>query len=480
MKNNPIIPIILCGGTGSRLWPLSRECFPKQYLPLIENDSKSMVQITYKRLEGLKNLSEPIIICNEEHRFIVAEQFREINIKPRSILLEPFGKNTAPAIAIAALKALEIEKDPTLLIVSSDHQIINSKHFKEVLKEGLNFSNSDKLVIFGVLPNSPETGYGYIKIDSKIDRNKVRGYEVDEFIEKPSCEVAQKFIQSNKYLWNSGIFLFKAKKIISELEKFSPEILKYCRKSIENNLNDLDFQRIDKNYFKKCQSISIDIAVMEKTKIGKVLPLNVGWSDLGNWNSIWQNSKKDADGNSIKGRVLVKDSKNCYVRSEERLIVALGIKNIVAVETSDALLIVEKNKTQNIKEIVNELKEKNFLEGIEHKKIYRPWGSYTSIAESYNWKVKKIIVKPDEALSLQMHNFRSEHWVVVDGEAKVEVDNTSIKLKKNESVYIPEKTKHKLSNEGKKDLTLIEVQSGSYLGEDDIIRFEDRYGRISN
>ncbi len=480
MKNNPIIPIILCGGTGSRLWPLSRECFPKQYLPLIENDSKSMVQITYKRLEGLKNLSEPIIICNEEHRFIVAEQFREINIKPRSILLEPFGKNTAPAIAIAALKALEIEKDPTLLIVSSDHQIINSKHFKEVLKEGLNFSNSDKLVIFGVLPNSPETGYGYIKIDSEIDCNKVRGYEVDEFIEKPSCEVARKFIQSNKYLWNSGIFLFKAKKILSELEKFSPEILKYCRKSIENNLNDLDFQRIDKNYFKKCPSISIDIAVMEKTKIGKVLPLNVGWSDLGNWNSIWQNSKKDAYGNSIKGRILVKDSKNCYIRSEERLIVALGIKNIVVVDTSDALLIVEKNKTQNIKEIVNELKEKNFLEGIEHKKIYRPWGSYTSIAESYNWKVKKIIVKPDEALSLQMHNFRSEHWVVVDGEAKVEVDNTSIKLKKNESVYIPEKTKHKLSNEGKKDLTLIEVQSGSYLGEDDIIRFEDRYGRISN
>ena len=479
MNKNSIVPIILSGGSGTRLWPLSRESFPKQYISIAEDKKKSMVQTTYERLIGIQDLENPILICNEDHRFIIAEQFREINIKPKSILLEPFGKNTAPAIALAAFKALETGDDPILLILSSDHYIKSSSVFRRTIKKGIEYSQKNRLVTFGIVPKSPDTGYGYIKVKDAIKISSDKGYEIEKFIEKPSLEEAKKLLKNKQYFWNSGIFLFKASVILEQIKKFNPEIVELCKKSLEKNIIDLDFQRIDEKHFKQCPNISIDICVMEKTNLGTVLPLKTDWSDLGNWNSVWLNRQKDKDGNAIEGRVLLKKSKNCYLRSEGRLIVGLGLENIIAVETCDAILISNKLNTQEIKDIVRELKNNKLVEGKEHKISYRPWGNYTSIAENKYWKVKKLIVNPKQSLSLQSHNFRSEHWVVVSGEAKVTLDYKDFYLKKNESIYVPSKTKHKLSNESEEILVLIEVQSGSYLGEDDIKRFEDIYGRIN-
>jgi len=479
MNNNSILPIILCGGSGARLWPLSRESFPKQYLKLLNEDNKTMVQITYERIEGLKNLVEPILICNEKHRFIIAEQFREIKIQPKTILLEPFGKNTCPAITLAALKAIESGVDPFLLILSSDHYISDKEILKEAISKGTKYCNEGKIITFGINPTSAETGYGYIKTKRSKNRHNDSAFEIEKFIEKPNLKQAREFIKDERFFWNSGIFLFKASSILSEINKNNPEILFYCQKSLEKNFMDLDFQRIDNEFFKKCPNLSIDVSVMEKTNLGMVIPLNTKWNDLGNWNSIWLNSKKNSDGNSIKGKVILKESKNSYLRSENRLMVGLGLENIIAIETIDAILICDQKHTQNIKGIVGDLKEKNILEGQEHKTIYRPWGSYTLIAEDRHWKVKKIIVNPKQSLSLQSHNFRSEHWVVVEGEAKVILDEKVFNLAKNESIYVPARTKHKLSNNSKKILILIEVQSGSYLGEDDIERFDDMYGRVN-
>ena len=475
---SPIVPVILCGGTGTRLWPLSRKSYPKQFLSLLDEEEKSMVQITYNRLLGLEDLALPILICNEEHRFIVAEQFREINIIPQSILLEPFGRNTAPAIALAAIKSLESGHDPLLLVLSSDHLIKDSLQFQNNIKKGIKYSENGRLVTFGVIPIYPETGYGYIKIKDQFDNNSSKAYEIEEFIEKPALSEAKSFIKEKHFLWNSGIFLFKASTILKELEILGPNIIYYCKKSLENMSIDLDFQRINQNFFKNCPNESIDVAVMEKTKRGSVIPLSTEWCDLGNWNSIWRNSKKNNEGNTLKGNVILKNSKNCYFRSEDRLVVGLGLNDIIAIETSDALLISDQRHSRNIKEIVNELKEKNIKEGYENNLIHRPWGKYLSIAESKYWKVKKIIVNPGQSLSLQMHDHRSEHWVVVSGTAKVEIAENCQILSENQSVYIPLKTKHRLSNPGKIDLILIEVQSGSYLGEDDIVRFEDIYGRL--
>ena len=474
----PIVPVILCGGTGTRLWPLSRKSYPKQFLSLLDDEEKSMVQITYNRLLGLENLDLPILICNEEHRFIVAEQFREINIIPKSILLEPFGRNTAPAIALAAIKSMELEYDPFLLVLSSDHLIKDSVQFQNNIKKGIKHSENGRLVTFGVIPSYPETGYGYIKIKDQLDKNSSNAYEIEEFIEKPAFSEAKSFIEGKHFLWNSGIFLFKASTILKELEMLSPDIIYYCKKSIENMSLDLDFQRINQKFFKNCPNESIDVAVMEKTKRGSVFPLTTEWCDLGNWNSIWRNSKKNNQGNTLKGNIILKNSKNCYFRSEDRLLVGLGLNDIIAIETSDAILISDQRHSRDIKEIVNELKEKKIKEGYENNLIHRPWGKYLSIAESKYWKVKKIIVNPGQSLSLQMHDHRSEHWVVVSGTAKVEISENCQILSENQSVYIPLKTKHRLSNPGKIDLTLIEVQSGSYLGEDDIVRFEDIYGRL--
>ena len=479
MKFKPIIPVILCGGSGVRLWPLSRQSFPKQFLSFDFTDDKSLLQNTYNRIKKIKNIQKPILICNEEHRFIVAEQMRDIKVKPNSIILEPFGRNTAPAITLAALKAQEIYEDPHLLILSSDHQIVNEEQFNKVIEKALEFSEKDKLVTFGIIPTSPEIGYGYIKASKPFLKNEISAYKVEGFIEKPDKKNAEIFLKDQKFTWNSGIFMFKSSTVLKEIKKFYPEVLKKCSTSLINKLIDLDFQRLDKNSFEGCPNISIDFAIMEKTKNAYVLPLDAGWSDIGSWDFVWNISKKDSKGNVMKGNVIEKNTTNSYLHSQSRLIAAIGLENILVVETNDAILVANKDKSQEVKNVVNILKDKNIPQGIEHQKCYRPWGSYESLIKVRNWQVKLINVKPGEKLSLQKHKFRSEHWVVVSGIANVEIDGKEMVLHENQSSYIPANSKHRLSNLGNKDLKIIEVQSGSYLGEDDIERFDDNYGRIN-
>ena len=480
MNQRPIIPVILCGGTGTRLWPLSRESFPKQYLSINTQDNKSLLQSTQERIMGIKNIKKPILICNEEHRFIVAEQMREINIKPGSILLEPIGKNTAPAINLAALVALEKEKDPILLVLSSDHEVKNTSQFKDMINLGIRYCDDNKLVTFGIVPTSPMTGYGYIKSENPFESIDNKGSRINEFIEKPNLEKAKKLIKDKRYTWNSGIFMFKAKTILKEIQESNPKIYKFCLDALLNSEKDLDFRRLQKDAFQKCPDLSIDVAVMEKTKRGIVIPLDAGWSDIGSWESVWQSSDKDINGNFIHGKVIAKDTKNCYLRGDERLIVSLGIDNLIVVETSDAILVSEKKSSQDIKNVVSELKRKKIPAGQIHKKIYRPWGNYSTISEGPNWQVKLIKVKPKEQLSLQMHNHRSEHWIIVKGKATVEIEEKKFCLEENQSTYIPKGSKHRLANIEDLPLLLIEVQSGNYLGEDDIIRYEDKYGRCQH
>ena len=478
ISNIELIPVILSGGKGSRLWPLSRSSLPKQYLNLNEKNKFSLLQNTYLRLKGLNNLKNPIIISNEEQRFIASEQMREINVKPLSILLEPVGKNTAPAIALACLKALEISEDPTLIVLSSDHKIENEENFKNVIKDGLNHAAKGRLVTFGITPESPETGYGYIESCTELS-NKKNSSKIKRFIEKPELELAKNLIKDRHFFWNSGIFLFKASVVLRELNRFEPEIIKICKESINKGAVDLDFYRINEEIFKKCPNKPFDIAVMEKTSLGTVLKLDAGWDDIGSWKSIWENSKKDNNGNSIKGKILNDGSTNCYLRSESRLIVGIELNDLVVVETNDAILISKKDTTQKLKELVNELNERNYPEGKNNKKSFRPWGSFTNIEQGGSWQVKKLEINPNCSISLQMHNHRSEHWIIVNGKAKVEIDNKTSFLKKNESIYIPLGSKHRLTNPCKSPLIIIEVQSGEYLGEDDIIRFEDNYGRAN-
>ncbi len=479
-SNNKIVPVILSGGSGSRLWPLSRASYPKQYLSLSHDSSKSMLQLTLERLQGLNNIDNPIVICNEMHRFILAEQLREVNIKPNSILLEPFGRNTAPAIALAAIKSMENKDDPILLVLPADHEIKNKNNFLKAISSGYKYANKNRLVLFGIVPNSPETGYGYIKASEEPFSIDGDGFCIDKFIEKPDRELAKQLIKDKNFTWNSGIFLFKSSFILKELKKHCPKILEICEKAIENKLLDLDFQRLDKNDFKDCPNISIDKAVMEKTSFGAVIPLDANWSDLGGWNSIWDHNKKDKNGNATSGKVILDDVENSYVRSESRLVVGIGLKDLIIVETDDALLISDKEKSQAIKGVVEKLKDNGFDESYEHKKIHRPWGNYTSIEEDTIWKVKKIVVKPKSSLSLQMHHHRAEHWIIVKGTAEIEINDQKLILSENQSTYIPIGAKHRLTNPGSINLVLIEVQSGNYLGEDDIIRFEDSYGRVKN
>ena len=477
MPLNPIIPVILCGGSGTRLWPLSRQSFPKQFLSLTSNNKASLLQKTIDRISNLKNISSPILVCNEEHRFLVAEQMRGINIKNFSILLEPFGRNTGPAIAISALKALEKNEDPTLLILSSDHEILDKEKFINTLNAGINYAEKDKLVTFGIVPTSPETGYGYIKAEKPFTEN-LQGIDIKEFLEKPNLERAKELIKDKRFTWNSGIFMFKAKTIIEELENFSPDIVKYCKESLNHSRVDLDFVRLEKISFEKCPNISIDCAVMEKTKKGTVLPLDANWNDIGSWQSVWEVSNKDKNGNFTKGKTIIKNTKNCYLSSEERLVVGIGLEDLIVIETNDAILVSNKSESQKVKDIVKVLKDEKIPEGQKHSKVYRPWGHFKSMVEEDRWQVKLIEVKSGGKLSLQMHHHRSEYWIIVRGTAEVEVDDKSKILTENESIYIPLGSKHRLSNPGKIPLTLIEVQSGSYVGEDDIIRFEDQYGRL--
>jgi len=403
---------------------------------------------------------------------------RKIKIKPNTIILEPFGRNTAPAITLAAIKAMEKGEDPIMLVLPSDHLIKNLDEFNRVLDSSIKYCNLGKLVAFGIIPNKPETGYGYIQSEKVLDENIITGEKIIRFIEKPNEDRAKKFLQDKRFTWNSGIFLFKASIFIKELKNLNPEIYNLCKKSLSTDLYDLDFQRLEKKFFSLCPNISIDNAIMEKTKLGIVLPLNVGWSDIGSWQSMWDVSEKDNAGNVISGKVITKNVSNTYLRSNERLVVGIGLENLVVVESSDAILIAKRSDSQKVKDIVEYLGEIEEETAIKHKKIFRPWGNYSSLADGPNWQVKKILVNPGHSLSLQLHNHRTEHWIVVDGTAIVEINGTEKTLNKNESIYIPLGSKHRLSNRTKKNLVLIEVQSGNYLGEDDIVRFKDNYGRI--
>ncbi len=475
-NNKHIFPVLLSGGSGTRLWPLSRSSFPKQYLTLDKNSEYTLLQETYLRLKGIKLLQNPIIICNEEQRFIVAEQMRTINVEPESILLEPCGRNTASAIALAALIGIKEKNDPLLLVLASDHKIEKNKKFRETIEKGILFANKGRLVTFGVVPNKTETGYGYIESMDELSKG-AKSSNIKSFVEKPDKELAKKLLKDRHYTWNSGIFLFQASSIISELRKYQPEIVEICEKCLENKIEDLSFRRIDNNLFKKSPNISIDIAVMEKTKLGTVLPLDVGWNDLGSWKSIWESSLKDKNNNSIEGKTIIKDVKNSFLKSDNKLLVGLGLENIAAINTEDAILIANKNSIDSLKDIIKELDKNNYRELKINKKVHRPWGHYVSLMENENWQAKKIEINPFESISLQMHYHRSEHWVIVSGTAKIEINNETFILNENESTYVPKGAKHRLSNPFSLPLILVEVQSGTYLGEDDIVRFEDKYKR---
>ena len=472
-----LIPVILCGGTGTRLWPLSRASYPKQYWPLGGDGDTTLLQQTHQRLKGLNGLAAPMLICNEDHRFIVAEQMRQIGVEPNAIMLEPIGRNTAPAITVAALQATALGEDPLMLVLAADHLIRDAAHFRDAIDAGRQPAEEGRLVTFGIVPTAPETGYGYIEASQPFTSGQLLDVPITRFVEKPDRSSAEEFLSTGRFTWNSGMFLFKASAMLAELERLVPEVVSCCRAALEQDTTDLEFLRLEREAFAKCPNVAIDVAVMEKTDLGSVLPLDAGWSDVGSWSALWETADRDGNGNVLQGRVIAEGSNNCYLRSEHRLVVGLGVENLVVVETDDAVLIADRSQAQAIKTVVKQLEADGSPEGKAHRKIYRPWGSYTGVVEDHRWQVKRISVKPGASLSLQMHHHRAEHWVVVRGTALVELNGEEQLLGENQSTYIPVGCKHRLSNPGKIPVEMIEVQSGEYLGEDDIVRFEDRYGR---
>nr|WP_164082342.1 mannose-1-phosphate guanylyltransferase/mannose-6-phosphate isomerase [Stenotrophomonas pavanii] len=463
-----IVPVILSGGSGTRLWPLSRAAYPKQFLPLVGDDT--MLQATWKRVASIAGAA-PIVVANQEHRFMAAEQLRECKVLPQALILEPVGRNTAPAIAIAALQALANGEDALLLVLPSDHVVRNEAAFHAAVKQAAIAAEGGKLVTFGIVPTAPETGYGYIK--AAVGEG-VRA--VDRFVEKPNLATAEQYVASGEYFWNSGMFLFKASRYLGELETLQPTILAACRQALDKAARDNDFIRLDAEAFAASPNDSIDYAVMEKTADAAVVPLDAEWNDVGSWSALWEVSDKDADGNACHGDVIVLDCKDSYAYGN-RLIAMVGLQDVVVVETDDAVFVGHKDRVQDVKEIVGRIKRDGRSEAAAHRKVYRPWGAYDSIDNGARFQVKRITVRPGATLSLQMHHHRAEHWIVVSGTAEVTRGDEVILLSENQSTYIPLGVTHRLKNPGKLPLELIEVQSGSYLGEDDIVRFEDSYGR---
>lgn len=469
-----MIPVILSGGSGSRLWPLSRALFPKQFLAL--HADITMLQDTLQRLDGLTGVAAPMVVCNEEHRFIVAEQLRGQKLGNPSILLEPVGRNTAPAIAVAAIAAQQNGEDPVLLVLPADHVIQNNAAFHAGIEVARKVAEAGAMVTFGIKPTAPEVGYGYIKAASAS--TNAGALTLERFVEKPNRATAEQYVSSGEYFWNSGMFMFRASVYLAELEKFAPEMVSACHAAVAGGQADLDFIRLDKNAFAACPEDSIDYAVMEKTDKAVVVPLDAGWSDVGSWSALWEIGAKDENGNVTKGDVLTVNTNNSYVHAADgRLIAVVGLDDVVVVETSDAILVAHKDKVQDVKKVVEQLKAENRSEAIHHRVVYRPWGNYDSIDNGTRYQVKRITVKPGAKLSVQMHHHRAEHWIVVSGTAMVQNGDKEILLTENQSTYIPVGVVHALENPGKIPLELIEVQSGSYLGEDDIVRFQDRYGR---
>ena len=477
-----LCPVILSGGAGTRLWPLSRELYPKQLLAL--TGERTMLQQTALRLEGL-SATAPVVVCNEAHRFLVAEQLRQIQIDPRALVLEPFGRNTAPAIALAAYAALKSSAaadsgaDPVLLVLPADHVIRDVPVFQKAVRVALAAAEQGNLVTFGIVPSSPETGYGYIQRAPSGDADKVNGgaHRIARFVEKPSAEKAAQFLKSGDYYWNSGMFMFRARRYLQELARFAPEIAKVCESAAAAAQSDLDFTRVDAKLFETCPSDSIDYAVMEKTADGLVVPLDAGWSDVGSWAALHEASESDGHGNVARGDVISEDSNGCYLYSESRLVAVVGLENHVVIETKDAVLVAPKERVQDVKKLVFRLKEQGRYEHSLHREVFRPWGSYDSIENGPRFQVKRLKVKPGATLSLQMHHHRAEHWIVVSGTARITRGDEVFLLEENQSTYIPVGVRHRIENPGKIPVHIIEVQSGSYLGEDDIVRFEDRYGR---
>ncbi len=467
-----MIPVILSGGTGSRLWPLSRQLNPKQFLSLV-NPERSLLQETIQRLEGLP-VGTPRLVCNEEHRFLAAEQLRKLGLEDANILLEPVGRNTAPALALAALQATAAGEDPLLLVLPADHTFKDVGAFQASISAAIPLALDGKLVTFGIVPTYPETGYGYIE---KGERVGECGFSVSRFVEKPELALAQHYLQDDAYFWNSGMFLFRASRYLEELETFSPKILSVCIEALSKGSQDSNFTRVDRVLFAACPEDSIDYAVMERTAEAVMVVMDAGWSDVGSWSALCDTFAKDPAGNVFQGDVVAQSTFNTYVHANSRLVATVGIEDLVIVETNDAILVAHKDQVQDVKKIVERLKRSDRHEYVNHREVYRPWGMYDSIDKGHRYQVKRITVQPGAKLSVQMHHHRAEHWIVVSGTAKVTNGDKTYLVTENQSTYIPIGQVHALENPGVIPLELIEVQSGSYLGENDIVRFEDKYGR---
>lgn len=466
-----MIPVILSGGSGTRLWPLSRGQYPKQFLALVSH--RTMLQETVLRLNGLPDLKPLIAVCNEDHRFMLAEQLWEIGIKPAAIILEPVGKNTAPALTMAALSAAS--EDEVLLVLPADHVLTDLKAFHLAIEHALVLAEQGYLVTFGIVPTHPESDYGYIK---RGDVLQGEAFKVSAFVEKPDQTTAETYFESGDYFWNSGMFAFRTGSFLEELNRYNPEMLSVCKQAIATATTDKDFIRVDKEVFSKCPADSIDYAVMEKTDKAVVIPLDAGWNDVGSWSALWDVTDKDPFGNAINGDVMTVDTENSFIHAESKLVAAIGVKDLVIVETADAVMVAPKDRVHEVKQIVDQLKHKDRSEAEYHRKVYRPWGHYSSVDNGERHQTKRIVVKPGAKLSVQKHHHRAEHWVIVKGTALVTKADEKVLLTENESIYIPLGVVHCLENPGVIPLEMVEVQSGSYLGEDDIVRYNDQYGRV--
>lgn len=470
-----MIPVILSGGSGSRLWPLSRALHPKQFLNI--SADQSLFQTTLTRLaKVIEGSISPIVVSNEDHRFLVAEQCRALGIKPSAILLESVGRNTAPAIAAATLTALNMGRDELLLVLPADHVIHDLTALKSAIEVGIPAAEKGEIVTFGITPNKPETGYGYIKV-SEVGAHAQAAVA---FVEKPNLDIATEYLADGRYYWNSGMFLFKASAMLKELQAHAPEVLSAVEMALNGVSTDLDFQRLSPEAFATAPDISIDYAVMERSSNVTVVPLDAGWNDVGSWSAVWEIAEKDQNGNASRGDVLIDNTRNTYIHAEHRLVSVVGLTDVIIVETADAVMVASKDKAQDVKNIVDRLKKNYRPEATSHRKVYRPWGAYDSIDSGDRYQVKRITVAPGQKLSVQMHHHRAEHWIVVTGTAKVTIGGEDVLLTENQSTYIPVGIVHALENPGKIPLEMIEVQSGSYLGEDDIVRFSDRYGRVDS